>query len=129
MNAASSETLQQLAAEITAEYNKELNSGPTQELYDTITDHSRNDTVAKDAAVAAINNAEISRRFARRQLQQIDDTTSNRKLGDEGKVITQIWILRGGWKSPGSHARAGLNGAAEAANARFGRFRRVERLV
>jgi hypothetical protein len=60
LNAASSETLQQLAAEITAEYNKELNPGPTQELYDTITDHSRNEMVAKDAAVAAINNAEIA---------------------------------------------------------------------
>ena len=60
LNGASSDTLQQLAAEITAEYNKELNPGPTQELYDTITDHSRNETVAKDAAVAAINNAEIA---------------------------------------------------------------------
>ena len=60
LNAASSETLQQLAAEITAEYNKELNPGPTQELYDSITDHSRNETVAKDAAVAAINSAEIA---------------------------------------------------------------------
>jgi hypothetical protein len=60
LNAASSDTLQQLAAGITDEYNKELNPGPTQELYDTITDHSRNETVAKDAAVAAINNAEIA---------------------------------------------------------------------
>jgi hypothetical protein len=60
LNVASSETLQQLAAEITAEYNKELNPGPTQELYDSITDHSRNETAAKDAAVAAINNAEIA---------------------------------------------------------------------
>ena len=60
LNAASSEALQQLAAEITAEYNKELNPGPTQELYDTITDHSRNETVAKIAAESAINNAEIA---------------------------------------------------------------------
>jgi hypothetical protein len=60
LNAESSKTLQQMAAEITDKYGKELNPGPTQLLYDTITDHSRNDIVAKDAAVSAINNAAIS---------------------------------------------------------------------
>lgn len=60
LNAESSKMLQQMAADITDEYDKELNPGPTQLLYDSMTDHSRNDLVAKDAAVAAINNAEIS---------------------------------------------------------------------
>jgi hypothetical protein len=60
LNAESSKMLQQMAAEITDEYGKELNPGPAQTLYDNITDHSRNDIVAKDAAVAAINNAAIA---------------------------------------------------------------------
>ena len=60
LNAESSKMLQQMAAEITDKYGKELNPGPTQTLYDSITDHSRNDIVARDAAVAAINNAEIA---------------------------------------------------------------------
>jgi hypothetical protein len=60
LNAESSKMLQQMAAEITDRFGKELNPEPAQLLYDTITDHSRNDIVAKDAAVAAINNAEIA---------------------------------------------------------------------
>ena len=49
LNAASSKMLQQLAAEITSEYDKQLNPGPTQLLYDSITDHARNGVEAKDA--------------------------------------------------------------------------------
>ena len=56
LRAESSKMLQQMAAEITDEYDKELDPGPTQQLYDTITDHSRNDVVAKDAVAAAIKN-------------------------------------------------------------------------
>jgi hypothetical protein len=59
LGAESSKILQQMAADITAEYNKELNPGPTQLLYDTITDHGRNDTVVKDAVAHAIQNVLI----------------------------------------------------------------------
>jgi hypothetical protein len=59
LGAESSKILQQIAADITAEYNKELNPGPTQLLYDTITDHGRNDTIVKDAVAHAIQNVLI----------------------------------------------------------------------
>jgi hypothetical protein len=60
LNAESNKILQQSAADITDEYDKELNPNPTQLLYDDITDHSRNDTVVKDAIAAAIQNAAIA---------------------------------------------------------------------
>jgi len=47
--------LQQMGAEITDEFNKELNPEPTQLRYDVITDHSRNDSAAKDAVAQALN--------------------------------------------------------------------------
>jgi hypothetical protein len=56
LGAESSKVLQQMASEITAEYNKELNPGPTQLLYDSITDHGRNDVVVNDAVAHAIKN-------------------------------------------------------------------------
>jgi hypothetical protein len=59
LGAESSKMLRQLASDITAEYNKELNPGPTQLLYDTITDHGRNDVVVKDAVEHAIKNVMI----------------------------------------------------------------------
>jgi len=59
LDAESSKTLQQLATEITDEYNKELSPGPTQRLYDAITDHSRNGVVAKDAVDHALKNTAI----------------------------------------------------------------------
>ena len=59
LDAASSETLRQLAADITEEYTKELSPAPTQLLYDAITDHSRNGVVAKDAVDHAIKNTAI----------------------------------------------------------------------
>jgi hypothetical protein len=55
----SGKMLQQIATEITGEYNKELRPGPAQLLYDDITDHGRNDTVVKDAVAHAIKNATI----------------------------------------------------------------------
>ena len=55
----SSKMLQQIATDITGEYNKELNPGPTQLLYDDITDHGRNDAVVKDAVAHAIKNVTI----------------------------------------------------------------------
>lgn len=55
----SDKLLQQMAAEITEEYGKRLNPNPTQQLYDTITDHSRNDVSVQDAIAHAINNAAV----------------------------------------------------------------------
>jgi hypothetical protein len=52
----SSKMLQQMATDIADEYNKELNSGPTQLLYDAITDHGRNEVVVKDAVASALKN-------------------------------------------------------------------------
>ena len=57
--AESSKALQEIATEITEEYNRELNPEPTQLLYDSITNHGVNDTVAKDAAAYAIRNVVI----------------------------------------------------------------------
>jgi hypothetical protein len=59
LNAESKKLLEQMATEITAEYNRELNPGPRQLLYDNITDHSRNEVVAQDAVAHALKNAAI----------------------------------------------------------------------
>ena len=59
LNAESIKALQQMGAEITEEYDRELNPEPTQLLYDSITDHSRNEVVAQDAADHALKNASI----------------------------------------------------------------------
>jgi len=59
LNVESSKMLQQMAADITAEYNKELNPRPTQLLYDAITEHGRNEVVATDAVAHAIKNVAI----------------------------------------------------------------------
>jgi hypothetical protein len=55
----SNKFLQQTAAAITADYSRELNPAPTQLLYDSITDHSRNEVVVNDAVTHAIKNAPI----------------------------------------------------------------------
>jgi len=57
--AESNKMLQQMAGEITAEYNKELNPNPAQLLYDSITDHGRNDVAVKDAVAHALKNVSI----------------------------------------------------------------------
>lgn len=59
LGAESSKMLQQMATDITDEYNKELNPGPTQLLYDAITDHGRNDVIVKDAVAHALKNVMI----------------------------------------------------------------------
>jgi hypothetical protein len=56
LNAESHKALQQLGAEITDEYNRELDTEPTQLLYDSITDHSRNEVVAQEAVDHALKN-------------------------------------------------------------------------
>lgn len=58
-DAESSKALQQIATEITEEYDKELNPEPTQLLYDSITNHGVNDVVSKDAAASAIRDIVI----------------------------------------------------------------------
>lgn len=59
LSAESNKMLQQKAADITDEYKRELNPGPTQLLYDSITDHGRNEVVVKDAVAHALKNATI----------------------------------------------------------------------
>ena len=62
LNAESNKVLQKMAVEITEEYNKELNPEPAQLLYDTITDHSRNEVVVKDAVAHALKNVSVESR-------------------------------------------------------------------
>lgn len=52
--------LRELAKEFTNEYGDQLNPDPAQELFDTMTDHSRNETPVSDAVTAAIKDAEIT---------------------------------------------------------------------
>ena len=59
LGAESSKLLQQMASEITDKYNKGLNPEPTQLLYDSITDHGRNEAIVKDAIASAIKNVVI----------------------------------------------------------------------
>jgi len=59
LDAESNKALGQMAADITDEYTRELNTEPTQLLYDTITDHSRNEVVAGDAVAHALKNVSI----------------------------------------------------------------------
>lgn len=59
LGAESSKLLQQMASEITDKYNKGLNPEPTQLLYDSITDHGRNEVIVKDAIASAIKNVVI----------------------------------------------------------------------
>jgi hypothetical protein len=59
LSEASRKMLGQIAAEINEEYGRQLNPEAAQLLYDSITDHSRNDVVARDAAVHALKNAAV----------------------------------------------------------------------
>lgn len=56
LNAEANKALQQAAAEIDAEFNRQLDPGPTQQYYDTMTDHGRNGIVVKDAVAAALRD-------------------------------------------------------------------------
>ena len=58
LQAEANKFLQQTAAAITADYGRELNPGPTQLLY-SITDHSGNEVVVKDAVAHTIKNVAI----------------------------------------------------------------------
>jgi hypothetical protein len=59
LGAESRRVLQQMATDITDEYKRELNPGPTQLLYDAITDHGRNEVIVKDAVAHALKNTTI----------------------------------------------------------------------
>jgi hypothetical protein len=59
LNAETNQMLLKMANGITEEYGKELDPGPTQLLYDTITDHGRNDVVVKEAVEHALKNVSI----------------------------------------------------------------------
>jgi hypothetical protein len=59
LDAESNKLLQQMATDITTEFNRELNPGPTQLLYDAITDHSRHEVAARDAVANALKNVPI----------------------------------------------------------------------
>ena len=55
-----SETLAHLAKQFTADYDRELNPDSAQQLYDTLTDHSRNQTPVSDAIATAIKDADVA---------------------------------------------------------------------
>jgi hypothetical protein len=56
LNAESNKALEKTASDITGEYSKELDPGPTQNYYDTVTDHARNGVAVQDAVATAIRN-------------------------------------------------------------------------
>jgi hypothetical protein len=60
LDAEFAKTLRRLSANITADYNDKLAPGPTQQRYDDLTDHSRNDVSASDAVVQALRETQIS---------------------------------------------------------------------
>lgn len=53
-------TLQEVSAEITAEYNRQLDPEPAQLRYDAITDHARNGVLAKDAVAQALGRVPLA---------------------------------------------------------------------
>jgi hypothetical protein len=59
LNVESMKALKQMGAEITEEYDRELNPEPTQLLYDSITDHSRNEVAVQDAVDHALKNVSM----------------------------------------------------------------------
>ncbi len=56
LNAEANRALQQAAAAIDTEFNRQLDPGPTQVYYDSLTDHGRNRVVVKDAVAAALRD-------------------------------------------------------------------------
>lgn len=51
--------LHQTATDITHEFDQELSLAATQQYYDTITDHGRNESDAKEAVAAAVENVRM----------------------------------------------------------------------
>jgi hypothetical protein len=59
VNAEFHKALRDVGAQITEEYDKQLNPNPTQLLYDTITDHARNDVAVQEAVDHALKNVSV----------------------------------------------------------------------
>src|SRR3984893_5755080 len=95
----SGKMLQQMATDITDEYNRELDPGPTQLLYDAITDHGRNEVVVKDAVAHALKNITIesSRPYAYLKFDHIgagrprDDSEPTSRRMARVPVTQQRW--------------------------------------
>ena len=60
LDAEADKFLHQIAAQLTDDYEKQLDPDPAQLLYDNITDHSRNDVVATDAVARALKETTAS---------------------------------------------------------------------
>jgi hypothetical protein len=60
INDAIDKALQQMSAEITQEYDKELNPEPAQSRYESLTDHGRNNVEAKDAVAQVLNDPTLA---------------------------------------------------------------------
>jgi len=60
LDSEASSTLGRLAKEFTAEYDTQMSPDSAQQLYDTLTDHSRNQTPVSDAIALAIKDAEVA---------------------------------------------------------------------
>lgn len=60
LDAAVNRKLQQIGADITAEYSNRLNAESAQLRYDAITDHARNDVLVRDAIAQALKEAATS---------------------------------------------------------------------
>jgi hypothetical protein len=60
LNAEMEKALQQTAGDATRDFDKSLNVAATQEYYDRITDHGRNEIDAKQAVAAAVENTSVA---------------------------------------------------------------------
>jgi hypothetical protein len=60
LDAEANKFLQQIAAQLTDDYEKQLDPDPAQLLYDNITDHSRNNVVTTDAVARALKETTAS---------------------------------------------------------------------
>jgi hypothetical protein len=58
LNAEVNKLLQQMGAEITAEYSRRLNPDVAQNRYDAITDHGRNEVSAAEAVTQVLKDAQ-----------------------------------------------------------------------
>jgi len=73
LHAEISKALQQMGADITEQYGRELNPNPTQLRYDAITDHSRNEVAANDAVAQALSENATSVRIFNSELESARD--------------------------------------------------------
>ena len=86
LNAESTKALQELARDITRDYGKALDPNPAQLLFDSITDHGRNDVAVKDAVAHAIKNASIEASAAK---------TVNRQTVQAALPLSGLPVYRG----------------------------------